>query len=179
MTSVNAQDEDSSGFAKSDIYMSGTVGFSSASQGDFDSSSFDFSPSVGYMMTDNLALEAGLSFSGDDNDGVETSTTGVAIGARYFMNPTSKFSLSIGASLAFLSSTESEEGFDDLDASGMAFVIAPAINYWISDSWGLIANIAALQYTTAELDIEGAEARTEFGLNVDLSDINFGMVYKF
>ena len=67
MTSVNAQDEDSSGFAKSDIYMTGTVGFNSASAGDVDTSSFDVSPTIGYMMTDNLAINASLSFGSMDD----------------------------------------------------------------------------------------------------------------
>ena len=71
MTSVNAQD-DSSGFAKSDIYMTGTVGFNSASAGDVDTSSFDVSPSIGYMMTDNLSINASLSFgSMDDGSDVD------------------------------------------------------------------------------------------------------------
>jgi len=92
MTSVNAQD-DSSGFAKSDIYMTGTVGFNSASSGDADSSDFNFSPAVGYMMSDNIALEAGLSFGGATAaDDSEVSTVGLNVGARWFMTPGEKFS---------------------------------------------------------------------------------------
>ena len=194
MTNVNAQDEDSSGFAKSDIYMTGTVGFNSSTTSvtgldDADTSDMNLSPTIGYMLTDNIALEAGFSYGtseGFDEDfgaDAETTTTSFGIGARWFMNPTDKFSLSVGAGISFGSLTQTYNGSDvEIDGSGMSFAVTPAINYWISDSFGLVAQIAALEYssvnagnnqTTDEADI------TSFGLNVDLSDINFGMVYKF
>ena len=175
MTSVNAQDEDSSGFAKSDIYMTGTVGFNSASAGDVDTSSFEVSPTVGYMITDNLAINASLSLgSMDDGSDTDMSTTAFGVGATYFMAPMSKFSMNVSAGLAFGTISEG-----DLDVNTLSFAISPGFNYWIADSWGLVANIAALSYTSAEADVDGAEAVTGFGLNLDLSDINFGMVYKF
>ena len=177
MTSVNAQD---SGFAKSDIYMTGTVGFNSASQGDSDSSDFNFSPAVGYMMNDNIALEAGLSFGGATAaDDSEVSTVGINVGARWFMTPGEKFSLSVGAGLGYGTATASATGLDDFTVNMISFAVSPAVNYWVSDSFGLVATVAALSYTSTEADVAGAEAATEFGLNVDLSDINFGMVYKF
>ncbi|MFT4943949.1 MAG: opacity protein-like surface antigen, partial [Flavobacteriales bacterium] len=90
MTSVNAQD---SGFAKSDIYMTGTVGFNSSTTSvtgadDADTSDMNLSPTIGYMLTDNIALEAGLSygtsesFNEDFGADSETTTTSFGIGAR-------------------------------------------------------------------------------------------------
>jgi long-subunit fatty acid transport protein len=175
MTSVNAQDEDSSGFAKSDLFMTGTVGFNSASAGDVDTSSFEVSPTVGYMMTDNLSINASLSFGSiDDGSEVDMSTTGFGVGATYFMAPTSKFSMNVSAGLGY-----STASVGDLDVNTLSFAVSPGFNYWIADSWGLVANIAALSYTSTKADVDGAEAVTGFGLNLDLSDINFGMVYKF
>ena len=175
MTSVNAQDEDSSGFAKSDIYMTGTVGFNSASVGDVDASSYQVSPAIGYMMTDNLAIGANLSFgSMDDGSDVDMSSTGFGVGATYFMAPTSKFSMNVSAGLGYRT-----DSLGDLDVNTLSFAVSPGFNYWIADSWGLVANIAALSYTSQKADVDGAEAATAFGLNLDLSDINFGMVYKF
>ena len=190
MTSVNAQDEDSSGFAKSDIYMTGTVGFNSSTESsnitgdtDTDNSSTEFSPAIGYMLTDNIALEAGLGYESGDDGSTETTVTTFSVGARWFMNPSDKFSLSVGAGLGFGSGTatfvgETVEG----ELSALTFTVAPAVNYWMSDSWGLFANIAAFQYSSIT---EGNSATsdefdtTSTGLNIDLTDINFGMVYKF
>jgi len=189
MTSVNAQD-DSSGFAKSDIYMTGTVGFNSSTESsnitgdtDTDNSSTEFSPTIGYMVSDNIALEAGLGYESGDDGSTETTITTFSVGARWFMNPSDKFSLSVGAGLGFGSGTvtfvgETYEG----EISGLTFTVAPAVNYWMSDSWGLFANIAAFEYSSIT---EGDNATsdeydtTSTGLNIDLTDINFGMVYKF
>ncbi|MDA9272446.1 porin family protein [Flavobacteriaceae bacterium] len=195
MTSVNAQD-DSSGFAKSDIYMTGTVGFNSSTESsnitgdtDTDNSSTTFSPAIGYMLTDNIALEAGLSYSSTDGFDeeseldAETTITTFSVGARWFMNPTDKFSLSVGAGLGFGSGTRSYTGTTfEGERSAMTFTVAPAVNYWISDSWGLFANIAAFEYASVT-DSNNQDSdeydTTSTGLNIDLTDINFGMVYKF
>ena len=195
MTSVNAQD-DSSGFAKSNIYMTGTVGFNSSTESsnvagsvDVDNSSTEFSPAIGYMLTDNIALEAGLSYSSSDGFDeeseldAETTITTFSVGARWFMNPTDKFSLSVGAGLGFGSGTRSYTGTTfEGERSALTFTVAPAVNYWISDSWGLFANIAAFEYasTTDSNNQDSDELETtSTGLNIDLTDINFGMVYKF
>jgi outer membrane protein W len=189
MTSVNAQD-DSSGFAKSNIYMTGTVGFNSSTESsnitgdtDTDNSSTTFSPTIGYMLTDNIALEAGLGYESTDNGFSETTITTFSVGARWFMNPTDKFSLSVGAGLGFGSGTATYTGETYEDEIGaLAFTIAPAVNYWISDSWGLFANIAAFEYSsvTESNNLNSDEYdTTSTGLNIDLTDINFGMVYKF
>jgi len=190
MTSVNAQDEDSSGFAKSDIYMTGTVGFNSSTESsnitgdtDTDNSSTEFSPAIGYMLTDNIALEAGLGYESGDDGSTETTVTTFSVGARWFMNPSDKFSLSVGAGLGFGSGTATFVGQTvEGELSALTFTVAPAVNYWMSDSWGLFANIAAFQYSSIT---EGNSATsdefdtTSTGLNIDLTDINFGMVYKF
>jgi hypothetical protein len=189
MTSVNAQD-DSSGLAKSDIYMTGTVGFNSSTQStnvagsvDVDNSATEFSPAVGYMVSDNIALEVGLSYSSSDDGSSETTGTEFQVGARWFMNPADKFSLSVGVGLGFGSSTTSTVGTTvEGEVSGLAFAIAPALNYWMSDSWGLFAEIAAFEYRSNTVGNSATSDEAELtstGLNVDLSDINFGLVYKF
>ena len=189
MTSVNAQD-DSSGLSKSDIYMTGTVGFNSSTESsnitgdtDTDNSSTTFSPTIGYMLTDNIALEAGLGYESNDFGESETTITTFSVGARWFMNPTDKFSLSVGAGLGFGTGTATYTGETYEDEIGaLAFTIAPAVNYWISDSWGLFANIAAFEYSSVtESNNQDSDEydTTSTGLNIDLTDINFGMVYKF
>ena len=191
LTTTNAQDEDSSGLTKSDVYMSATLGFNSESFDDLDSSSMNFSPSVGYMLSDNISLEAALIFNSAEapifeelaadnyESGDKTSNFGFGVGARWFANPGSTFSFNVGAGLSYNTTTFEEKGFDDYKYNTLSFAVAPGVNYWVSDKFGLVAEIAALRYTSIKADADGAEAYTEFGLNLDLSNINFGMVYKF
>jgi len=131
MTSVNAQDEDSSGFAKSDIFMTGTVGFNSSSAGDVDTICFVLSPAIGYMMTDNLSINASLSFGsmGDGSD-VDMTSTGFGLGATYFMAPTSKFSMNVSAGLGYRT-----DSVGDLDVNTLSFAVCPGFNYCIVDFW--------------------------------------------
>ena len=180
LTTTNAQDEDSSGLTKSDVYMSGTVSFFHTDFNVDSSSAYTVSPAIGFMLSDKIALEANLAF-GNQTDILddELSSFGFGAGARWFVNPGSKFSFNVGAGFAYNTLTEKEEGFDDLKTNTVAFGIAPGLNYWVSDKFGLIANVAALTYSSSKLDIDDAEAVTTIALNLDLSDINFGMVYKF
>ncbi len=182
---ANAQDESTEAatgsFAKSDLYVSGTVGFTSFSQDEVSTSGFEFSPSVGYFLTDNIALELGLGFGSDTaaNDD-KTTTVGVDLGARYFFTPASQFSFTVGAGFAYQTETTSfDAGGDDFKFNTFGFAVAPGVNYFVSDAFALRASIGALSYASAKADVDGAEAANTFGLNFDLSDINFGLTYKF
>ena len=180
-TSVNAQDENTTGgFAKGDVYASGTVGFSSTKVAEFKSNDFTFSPSVGYFINDNIALELNLLVgSSEDFSDDKTSTFGGGLGATYFFTPSSQFSFTLGAGVAYASIKEEPNGQEEAKANAFSFAVAPGLNYFVSDCIGLRASIGALSYTSAKEDAEGAEAVNTFGLNLDLSDINFGVTYKF
>ena len=179
---ANAQDGAATGsFAKSDLFVSGTLGFSSTSQGDAKTSGFEFSPSVGYFLTDNIALEFGLGFGSDKavNDD-KTTTVGVDLGARYFFTPASQFSFTVGAGFEYQTATTSfDAGGDDLKVNAFGFAVSPGVNYFVSDAFALRASIGALSYTSTKQDVSGADASNSFGLNLDLTDINFGLTYKF
>ena len=59
-----------------------------------------------------------------------------------------------------------------------SIAVAPGVNYFVSDCIALRASFGALSYASNKAD--GADdAATNFGLNLDLSDINFGITYKF
>ena len=173
LTTTNAQDEDSMGFAQSDLYVSGTLGFASISGGDADGTAYNFSPSVGYFLTDNIALEGSLSYgnAGGDN----SSSFGIGAGARYFLAPASQFSLTLGAGLNY----NSQESGEDSKLNTFTIAVAPGVNYFVSDAFALRASFGSLGYTTAKADVDGAPSVSQFGLNIDLSNINFGMTYKF
>ncbi|WP_299336185.1 OmpW family outer membrane protein [uncultured Psychroserpens sp.] len=180
-TNVNAQDENTTGgFAKDDVYVSGTVGFSNTKVADVKSNEFTFSPAVGYFISDNIALEANLLVgSGEDFDEDKTSTFGAGLGATYFFTPSSQFSFTVGAGVAYASSKFEPNGGEESKVNSFGVAVSPGLNYFVSDCFALRASVGALSYTSAKPDFDGAEATNTFGLNLDLSDINFGVVYKF
>ncbi len=183
LTNVNAQEENvtTGGFEQGDLYVSGTVGYNSFSQGDADSNALTFSPTAGYFVSDNIAVELGLTIgSGEDTAKTKTSSFGGSLGATYFFTPADQFSFTLGAGVAYTNAKVNPDGEDnDTKWNNLAVVVAPGVNYFVSDCFALRASIGALSYTSNKADVDGAEAANNFGINLDLSDINFGITYKF
>lgn len=181
-TSVNAQDDTvtTGGFAEGDVYVSGSVGFDNSKFADAKSNEFNFSPSVGYFISDNIALEANLLVgTSEDFSDDKTTTFGAGLGATYFFTPASQFSFTLGAGVSYANSKFEPNGADEVKYDTFGFAIAPGLNYFVSDHFALRASVGALSYTSSKADFDGAEAQNDFGVNVDLSDINFGVTYKF
>ena len=180
-TNINAQDDSTTGgFEKGDVYVSGSVGFSNTNVADFKSNEFTFSPEVGFFLTDNISLEAGLIIgSSEDFNEDKSSSFGGAIGANYFFTPAKQFSFMVGAGVAYTSTKFEPNGGGELSIDTFAFAVAPGVNYFVSDCIALRASFGSLSYASAKDDSDGAEATNTFGLNLDLTNINFGITYKF
>jgi hypothetical protein len=177
------------GFANGDIFVSGSVGFNSDKtpgvDDDVKTTSFNISPKVGFFVTDNIAVGGKVGFTSEKTDfgsGDDATSDKFSIGAfgRYYATPTSDFS--VFAELGFNYNTSNENagtGGDDFKVNGFDIALAPGVSYFISSNFALEASIAALSYETSKPDADGAENTTDFGLNVDLSNISLGLVYKF
>ncbi len=184
LTNVNAQeDETTGGFAKGDFFASGTVGFNSVSQGEAKDNELTFSPAVGYFISENIALEFNLLVGSSKSEfaGAEDklNSFGAGLGATYFFTPADRFSFTTGVGVAYINSKFEPAGGGELKNNTFAVAVAPGVNYFISDCFALRASIGALSYTSSKDDVDGAEAANSFALNLDLSDINFGLTYKF
>ncbi|WP_299388231.1 outer membrane beta-barrel protein [uncultured Lacinutrix sp.] len=180
-TSVNAQEDTTvGGFEKGDVYVSGTVGFTTTSVADVDSNQFEVSPSVGYFISENIALEAGLSYgSGEDFAEDKTSSFGGSLGANYFFTPSNTFSFTLGAGVNYKADKTEPNGGEESTVNTFGIAVSPGISYFVSDSFSLRASFGALSYDNAKGDWDNAEAVDTFGLNLDLSEIKFGVAYKF
>ena len=73
----------------------------------------------------------------------------------------------------------SQETGPDVKVNTFTIAVAPGVNYFVSDAFALRATVGSLGYTSAKADTDGAESVSQFGLNLNLSNINFGMTYKF
>ncbi len=183
LVNVTAQEKETvGGFEKKDIYISGTVGFSNNSNSGSDVSftNYVISPSVGYFVTENIAVELGLTigseerFDGFIGDVVDTNTFGVNLNGIYFFTPSNQFSFVVGAGISY--ATIGEENTPDTNA--FAIAVAPGVNYFVSESFALRASVGSLSYSNSK--VEGASNSTSnFGLNLNLASINLGLTYKF
>jgi hypothetical protein len=189
LLNVIAQEKEtvSGGFAQGDTYVSGTLNYTSntISDTDYKDSEFTFSPSVGYFIDDNIALELALYVGSDSQDngaGNESkyNSFGGGIGAVYFFTPDSKFSFTTGASLAYVSSKSEFNGIKSDDSYNVFSIgVLPGVSYFVSEAFALRASIGVLSYASGKSTTDGALASNTFNLNLDLSEVNFGLTYKF
>ena len=190
---VNAQEdkEVGKGFANGDLFMSGTVGFSSTKTGDFKSDSFTVAPGIGYFVSDNIAIGASLSYSSGSSfeeltgDGayyeVDTNAFGIGAFARYYVTPASEFSFFGEFSVGYSTAKSEIKDFSgsEYTVNGFGARLAPGISYFISRNFALEATIGALSYISTKPDIDGAKSTNNFDLNLNLNDVNLGLIYKF
>lgn len=181
------------GFSNGDIFMTGAVGFGTTSTGDYSTSQFTIAPSVGFFVSDNIAVgvELGYTSATEDNEimfmgepvMVEQTTKTLGIGGfgRYYFTPANDFSFFGQLSIAYASSTfdSGYPGEDEVKANGFNIGLAPGISYFISNNFALQASIGVLGYTTVKPDYDNAESTDTFELGLDMNDVRFGLVYKF
>ena len=197
LTFANAQDTKEAtsggmGFASGDLYLSGKAGFDSTKSGDFKQDGWELSPGLGYMISDNLAIEGRLNIMGSKDpfvdyfqDGdfyeVKTSGFGIAAGVKYYFTPASQFSLSIGGNISYDSvKDEVSDGFvsADFDKKIIGFNVPLGLNYFVSNDFALTAEWGGFGYSSNDNGGNGAEKTTGFNLGLDLSSINIGLLYK-
>ncbi len=170
------------GFEKGDFYATGSVGFTTTSQGEASTDTYTFSPGAGYFISENIALEAQLTFGSATvevgGNATDSSTAGGGLGAVYFFTPSNKFTFTTGLGLAYIR-TSVGSGDNALDTNTFGVNLFPGVHYFVSDHVVLRASVAALAFQSTKMDVEGAVARNTFGFNLNLTDVNFGIVYKF
>lgn len=180
---ASAQDvaSGSMGLAKGDVYLSGTLNFSNEKTGNDKTNQFTVAPGLGYMVTENIALEGSLGYisSTVETAGVETKNTGfgVGVGAKYYFTPADKFSLSVGGNISY-TSIKQEVGAFDATVKQIGLNIPVGLHYFVSNNIALTSTWGGLGYSSNDNGGNGADETNKFNIGLDLSAITFGMIYK-
>lgn len=175
---ANAQDstDGTPGFAKGDVYLTGSFNFSNEKQGDVKADGLSIAPGIGYFLTENVALVGSLEYSSSkDTADVKTTGFGVSAGVKYFWTPASKFSLSLGGEVGYFTQKSDDT---DIKVNAIGLNVPVGLHYFVSDSFAVTTSWAGLSYTSAKADTSGAEAYNALNLKLDMSTINFGLIYK-
>ncbi len=180
---ANAQEEaKGEGFSKGDVFISGSVGFSSNDNKatGVKTDMFNVTPRAAYFVTENIAVGLSLGFA--QTKEADDKATEFKVGAfgRYYFTPASKFSVFGQLGFDYFNNkveTSTPLGSVEAKSNGFDVAVAPGVSYFVSKNFALEATFGRLGYRTSKPD--GGEATNNFGLNVDLSNINLGLVYKF
>lgn len=190
---ANAQDEPATqGFSKGDVFISGGAGFLSTKTGNEKANGFNISPRAAYFVTSHIAVGALLSYAHTKQDGNYTTAEqkdnvfqANAFG-RYYFTPASNFSFFGELSAGYLTSKQEYEadGYT-LKRNGFSAALTPGISYFVSSHFAIEASLGILSYNsvkpkrTSPNGNNTGDATNTFNLGVNLTNINFGLVYKF
>lgn len=181
---ANAQDakETSEGFSQGDVYFSGSLGFNSTKQDEAKENNVTFSPSAAYFVSPNIAIGARLTVESGkvENGPVETKTSafGADVFGRYYFTPTSKFSTFAELAAGFGSDKSEDALGNETKFNGFGVNAGFGVSYFLNSNFAIEAGWAGLGYNSRKQDVSGAEARNTFDLTIDMSSINFGLIYK-
>ncbi len=155
---------------------------------------FTLAPSVGYFMSDKIAVGASVTYNLDrtrEDDGTETiesrNVFGIAPFARYYAFQIGNVSVFAQGtlSLGFGSENEKVDGTKTDGPSIFTFGlnVAPAISYDLGDKLTLEARLGGLYFNHYKEsdEVAGTDvsvATNSWGLNASLSSISFGLIYK-
>jgi len=162
-TTANAQ----CAFKKSNKFVEGTVSYSKSTDV---KATYSVSPTIGYFVTDKVAVGAFGEF-GKDGD---TKTTNVGVFARCYF-------LTIGKSLHTYSQLDVASNttkIGDVKATSTVANLGLGINYFVTSKLGLTMNVANL------ISYESADSKSTTtigfsGIDNPFATAKFGVIYKF
>jgi hypothetical protein len=194
---ANAQEEatENNGFAKGNMWIEGGFSFRSSDNetpGDI-TSSYAFTPKVGYMLTDQWAIGGYLNFAGGELNNVANPAVsdkfgafGIgAFGRYYFLQLGAKKSFQAYGEIGLGYTGESYEpnGFDKQTNSTINANIAIGMNYFFTPKWAATFTLAnILSYNSA--NPETGSNTSDLVVNVNLfqnifATPQFGLLYKW
>lgn len=163
---AQAQDKGAEGFSKGNVYASGTLSSKSVKGGD---SSSEFTPAVGYFVSDNISVEGMFSTSKNG----DAKSSGFGVGAAYHFNPSNQFSTH--ADLDFMSGSTDDGAGAKAKVSDIS--LGYGFNYFVSKHFAIHGDMAAISMSSVTPDGGTAVKTTEIGVN--LENISVGLTYKF
>ncbi|WP_310556347.1 outer membrane beta-barrel protein [Flavobacterium sp.] len=186
----NAQEEESNGFSKGNVMLSGGFGIVSQSQDEEKFTGLYIRPKAGYFVSNNIVvgLSLGLSNTKEENGAlnpiVKRSQTSIGAFGRYYFTPANKFSFFGELDFNVLSSKTTfinplPTSSIETKANGFNVGLSPGVSYFISKNFALETSIGLLGYQTEKQDVPGAKSLSSVNFGVDISSITLGLVYKF
>lgn len=187
---ANAQEATVNGFSKGDKFVEGSFSYTSQDKDltpSVASSTWSFTPSMGYMLTDKWAIGGKLSFAGKEynNDNKSTDLGITAFGRYYF--------LSLGASksfqaygelgLGYTSTTNDPKVGDKTTDGSLNANVDLGMNYFFTPHWAVtfeLANIVSYKSTSPEVGDNSNDLEVKVNLfNNVFNQPYFGLLYKW
>lgn len=183
---TNAQDL---GFAKKNIALTGSLGYNSTDNGaaiSTKTSTFGIMPSIQYFIQDNISLNAGLGFQSNTTSTGGTNTFegtsfGFGVGANYYFMK-GQFSPFLGLGITYdMGTQKTPPSTIETKVNTLGINLMPGINYFLAKNWAINATVGRLGFNSVSTTVGSAASvsSSDFGLNVNLASVGFGVSYVF
>jgi len=146
---------------------------------------FQFIPSAGYFVADNLMVGINLNLlSQKGKQGTaETKFSQFAVGpfARYYMfTSNEKFAFTGEAGLSFGSNKYTPSTGNEQKGSSINFYISPGFAYFLNDRWGLDFQLQGITYTSTDpnKDVDN-DKENSFTIGANFFNPELGFRYYF
>lgn len=176
------------------MWLSGNVGFGSGKSGNTDNFNWSVSPEFGFMLNEAMAIGINVGVNGRSADNTNTKIKNTWTDMRftpffrYYLGDNDKFKFFGQANVYFAFGNQKNE--DNSGATGVTtetkydgfgINVRPGIQYWFTDSWSMLATFGELGYSgqTNNKGLNSESKDSNFGLNVNLSTITYGLIFHF
>lgn len=177
---------------KGKVMLGGNVGFNTSKVDGASKADFNFRaiPSVGYFVSDNLAIGTGVGYSYDKSvsDRNLNQSFEVAPFGRYYAGLSDQFKffgqLSVPMSFGNNKAVNAEGDTGDKTASTtrIGAYLSPGFAFYPTKRVGIEVSVNGLGYNNYSVknELTGNKVKTnEFGLNANTADINLGVQFHF
>ncbi len=191
VTGMSAQEQTTApgateGFTKGDTFIIGSIGILQQKSDDVKSTGFSAGTAVGHFVSQNIALGAGITYLSQNTEAgnfspenKQNAVSGNLFG-RYYFTPQNKFSIYGQLAASYNNYKRETAGETSETSHGFAVSAGPGFNYFITPHLALISSVGFLSYSTSTYEANGNSTdNSGFGLNLDISNIYFGLAYKF
>ncbi|MCC6844082.1 MAG: porin family protein [Saprospiraceae bacterium] len=165
-------------FSQEKFWVGLDLNFNSNKVGDADgTSSFGLSPTLGYMFSDNMGIGLAVNFSQPHEDHTIFGATpflryGKSVGDKATLF--GDFGVKFSSGKETIATVETKTTIFDIG-------IKPGVMYKFADRWSAIGHFGFLGFKSNNKEVGSAKAvkTTDFGIDLKMSSLDFGLQYHF
>ncbi len=138
-------------------------------------SHFGLTPHFGYDLSDKMALVVGINIGSHKDKIADTKTSEFGVGAelRYSISMGDKFNLYLAPGVAYNTAKDAAE----VETKEIDIRVAPGFTYMIGEKWNLNSRFGRIGYNSTT--VGDGDAFGTFGIGLSMSDVSFGLEYRF